>query len=444
MPQLHMAHGHCGKVKKNKKHNIQCPMPFVHYNIKLDPKSTACWRCHENLGDFTKHSLKEIWHGEKWQDFRKQHLRGERPKGCKSCWQMEDRGLASTRTEVLEEFESEIAEMETWSEEQLLRPDFPSDIEIRFGNLCNLQCRHCSPTYSSQWMKQLKQKDSYVVEARDFIDDISTHSSINSIPSHTASDLKEMAPGLTWIKVTGGEPLMHPSHYDMLDSFAGYEQNITLEYNTNLHYLGLKDQNVIDYWKRFKKVICRVSIDADPKGFEYVRSRGNLDTLLKNWQTVETEFADRIKDQTFDLHATCTINVLNVIRLPEIFEFFSSLGSKLHTSLVQYPNVMDICNLPEWQKAEIIADCERLIEQASDYTYSHWRYSDKTAKRYRDVVRFNIKSLRKVIGWLQRPSNTEFEKQFSWWMRTQDKMHGTNLIKDYPEFAYLEELYGQV
>ena len=172
MLRLLTAHGHYGKVNKNKKHNIQCPMPFLHYNIKLDRKSTTCYRCQENLGDYTDQSLVDIWRGEKWRDFRKQHLRGEKPRGCRSCWELEEQGLSSTRTLVLEEYEEEIKEMEKLDFEDLVNPPLPQDMELRFGNLCNLQCRHCGPDYSSQWSKNLKNFDQSTWPDKTF--DIST------------------------------------------------------------------------------------------------------------------------------------------------------------------------------------------------------------------------------------------------------------------------------
>mgnify|MGYP000745177461 FL=1 len=36
-------------------------------------------------------------------------------------------------------------------------------IEIRFDNICNLMCRHCSPTYSSVW-EQMVKKDPALME----------------------------------------------------------------------------------------------------------------------------------------------------------------------------------------------------------------------------------------------------------------------------------------
>jgi MoaA/NifB/PqqE/SkfB family radical SAM enzyme len=449
MLQLLMAPGHCGKVNKNKKHNIQCPMPFLHYNIKLDRKSTACYRCLENLGDYTKNSLMDIWHGDAWKNFRLQHLRGERPAGCMSCWELEDKGVSSTRTLVLEEYQKEIAELETLELEDLIAPAYPQDMELRFGTLCNLQCRHCSPTYSSQWATGLKKhkKASWETYIKQEGIDLSlkTDNSITSLPDNTVADLKQLAPGLKYFKVTGGESLMHPLHYKMLDAFQDKEQNITLEYNTNLHYLGLGNVSVIDYWKKYKQIICRVSIDSDEQNYEYMRTNGNIDRLKENWNILEKEFHDEIRTDKFDLHATCTVNPLNITRIPQTLEFFSSLNSRFHISLVQYPDFMDICNLPDGQKETIILQCKELISNMD--TYVGWCYTARTAQipsKYRSreyVRRYNIKNLEKIISWLERTPKTEFDKQFSWWMKKQDEMNGTNLFDYYPEYEYLRDHY---
>ena len=70
-----------------------CPLPFVHMNIKPDKTTTSCWRCLENHGDYTKHSLMDIWQSSPWNEFRQQHKDGQQPKGCRSCWETEKNGI---------------------------------------------------------------------------------------------------------------------------------------------------------------------------------------------------------------------------------------------------------------------------------------------------------------------------------------------------------------
>lgn len=393
-------------------------MPFIHMNIKPDKSATACWRCHAKLGDYTTDSLEDIWHSEKWQEFREKHLNNQRPSECRSCWEMEDAGIKSTRQTVIEEYTQEIENLKSCN--NLKEPPLPNDMEFRFGNLCNLKCRHCSPKYSSQWVTQCK-KDPQFYSTMQELANSSLDYSINELPDDTMEQLKKFAPTLKTIRITGGEPLMHPMHYEMLDVLLPYAENITLEYNTNLHYL----KNVLDYWPKFKKVICRVSIDADIDTYPYIREGGNIDTLIENWNIVSKEMHN---SKNFDIHATCTMNVLNAVKIDKVVEFFTDLGSRLHVSFVQYPQFMDICNLPDWQKQQVSILCDKGLKYVA-------------ARGTKIQKHHAIQSIGKIKKWLEKPSNAEFENNFARWMKAQDLINNNCLFDYYTEFDYLKEKY---
>lgn len=394
-----------------------CPLPFVHMNIKPDKTTTSCWRCLENHGDYTKHSLMDIWQSSSWNEFRQQHKDGQQPKGCRSCWETEKNGIKSTRQTALEEYSQHY-------ENPVIK-----EVEIRFGNLCNLQCRHCSPKYSSQWMKQIKLNKDLLTEMEKF-DDSSTKLSITELPDNIIKEFKTIAPTLKRIKITGGEPLMHPKHQDLLESLRGHEENIWLEYNTNLHVID----GVIDYWKKYKKVTCRVSVDADSSTFDYVRTNGKYQTLINNWLAIESALQDKIEKNKFDLHATCTVNVLNVFNIPKIMQEFANLGSRFHVSFVQYPKMMNIKNLPDWQKQQLIDKLSNI-----EIEYDHWRYDDLYYFEWVEMQ--NATNLNKVIDWLKQPADIDYSDQFVAWMRIQDKINKTCLFDYYKDFDYLKEKY---
>lgn len=397
---------------------MTCPMPFLHLNIKPDEGVTACWRCQTVLGKYNEESLTDIWNGQKWQEFRQQHMDGKRPEGCRSCWEMEDAGVESTRQVMLRET---AASVEQLADVYSLTPPAPKDIEIRFGNLCNLQCRHCSQKFSSQWMNTIKANPELQETMRE-IDGLPKTLSVNELPDNTSDELRTMAPNLEMIRITGGEPLMHPMHYEMLDAFTGYEQNITLDYNTNLHYLGLKGKNIYDYWKKYKKITCRVSIDADEDNYNYIRFKGNIDKLKQNWRTLQSELEEEIERGTFDIYATCTVSVLNAIRIKKAYKLFQDLGSKFHVSFVQYPRVLDICELPQDLKNNIRQQCQEIIDEG--------------------VSEYDARSMRKIIKWLdKKPRLPNFSKEFGKWMKAQDKINGDSIFDYYDEFDFIKEYY---
>ena len=75
--------------KKYRAHSA-CILPFTQMIVRPDGTAAKC--CNEPLGDFTlgdlnKQTLLEVWHGEKYQQFRKAMYFGERDtvKGCEFC-----------------------------------------------------------------------------------------------------------------------------------------------------------------------------------------------------------------------------------------------------------------------------------------------------------------------------------------------------------------------
>ena len=136
-----------------------CPMPFCHLNIKQEGKISACWRYPDKVGDYTKDSVVEVWNNDQMKELRRALLNGERPDGCRSCWDLEDSGVVSTRQQTSKDY-AKIIDLEKVN--AVIADDYSmpvknlKSIEVRFDNICNLMCRHCSPDYSSVWETEVK------------------------------------------------------------------------------------------------------------------------------------------------------------------------------------------------------------------------------------------------------------------------------------------------
>ena len=71
---------------------IACAWPLYQMTINWNGLVQPCnedWSWVNVMGDINQNTLKEIWNGEKFNEFRKMHLRGERGgnKACGNCWQ---------------------------------------------------------------------------------------------------------------------------------------------------------------------------------------------------------------------------------------------------------------------------------------------------------------------------------------------------------------------
>lgn len=67
-----------------------CPFPFYTLVVNADLRVTVCcvdWEKATEVGDLSRQTLREIWHGEALRDFQLKHLEGRRHEiaACRSC-----------------------------------------------------------------------------------------------------------------------------------------------------------------------------------------------------------------------------------------------------------------------------------------------------------------------------------------------------------------------
>lgn len=405
-----------------------CVMPFCHVNIKQEGKVSACWRYPDKIGDYTKQTVQEIWNGREIKELRRQLLTDQRPVGCRSCWDLEDSGVRSTRMQTAIDYQ-DIMDIE--KARQSISDDFAmpltslKSIEIRFDNICNLMCRHCSPDYSSKWEVTVKKN----TRLRNKMIQFGTYRKNDSHINLNQSIIDEIgdiiSPNLVEIMLAGGEPLYHGSHYSFIESMLPYANKIKLSYNSNLTTLDHKGNSILDLWKHFKKVDLRVSIDGDPGCYHYVRAHFGLSTIEKNICLAQ-------KEPNIRISATCTTSLLNITRIVSIIEYFLSLGTYFHASLVQYPRALNPKLLPFNLKEKITKE------------WNHWIADiDENIRRcVKPLPNTDIESHRKnilkfgqmVIDYMNSEDWHEHWTEFIDYSSELDAYFKTNLLEVYPEY----------
>lgn len=373
-----------------------CPLPFIHLNLKQEGKVSACWRYPDRLGDYRTQTLDEIWNGENLKQLRENLIAGNQPSGCRSCWDMENNGIRSTRQQALEDYKDYVPN------------DTIQSIEIRFDNICNLMCRHCSPEYSSKWESAVK-KNKFLLDKMKEYKTYRKSSTHISLTDETIEEVVSLAPNLKEILIAGGEPLYHEKHYGFIEKILPYSRNITLSYNTNLTTLEHKGKNILDLWKHFKRVIIRASIDGDPHCYDYIRVGGDLGSIETNLKKVKTL-------NNVIVSATCTTNMLNITRLISIIKYFKSLDVRFHSSVVQYPRALNPKCLPLPLKHKVTAEWQEYLAQLTESD------ADKRIKKYGQTV-------------VDYMNSEEYDfAEFKDYALTLDQYHKTSLSSIYPEF----------
>ena len=405
-------------------------MPFIHQNIKHEGKVGACWRYPDRIGDYRTQSLEEIWNSEQTRELRRALLNNERPKGCRSCWDFEDSGVASTRQTCNETYSQnykiDFIDVLSKVSDDYSMPYEPQSIEIRFDNTCNLRCRHCSPTYSSQW-EVLAFKDP---EVKSFFTKWGAgrlEKKHISLPEQSFEQFKSAIPYLREVLIAGGEPLQQKRHWEMIEAMAGHEHNITLSYNSNLVSLGIGFYNVLDHWPKFKKIILRVSVDGDDKIFSYFRTNGDINKVIENVQKLH-------ELKNIEMSLTTTISIYNISRLVEIVKFVNAAGGLFHTSIVQYPKAINPKVLPAEIKAKITKDWNEFKSDLGNpelWTHSQWSNIKLKEQQQRRILRYGDYA----IDYMNSEDYSADLAETAEYINFMDKQNGTDFKTVYPELS---------
>lgn len=326
--------------------------PFTGLATREDGAVKVCCRSHP-VGFIQDQSLEEIWNNDVMQQIRKQVLNNERPAECAPCFNLEDQGVESLRQRhiagVIPEARINLYPnaVSTMRKDYTMPFEIPT-IEIKMNNLCNLKCRMCNPMDSTSWNdwqeveEHYKKEDNFLVQK--IIDlNLKNKPFLDSFvdTDNWWSSFEKLLPYFRRVEFAGGEPLMDPTHYKILDMLAPYGDQIEIKYATNLTMLGKSNRTIWGYWPKFKSVAVNVSIDGIGDSYEYVRGNASWSELVKNIRQIQTI------PNVSRIVGAVAVQVSNVLILDKMIELFlDDLGIVFYTNMVNYPNVLSAQVLP--------------------------------------------------------------------------------------------------
>jgi MoaA/NifB/PqqE/SkfB family radical SAM enzyme len=350
-----------------------CMHPFTGLATREDGAVKACCRSHP-VGFIQDNTLENIWNNDTMKRIRQQVLNNERPPECAPCFNLEDAGVESLRQRhiagVIPEARITLYPnaVSTMREDYSMPFEIPT-IEIKMNNLCNLKCRMCNPMDSTSWNdwqeveEHYKKEDNFLVQKivdlnlknKPFLD------SFVDTPNWWES-FEKLLPYFRRVEFAGGEPLMDPTHYKILDMLAPYGKDIEIKYATNLTMLGKNNRTVWQYWPKFKSVAVNVSIDGIGASYEYVRGNASWAELVNNIKQIQTI------PNISRIVGAVAVQVSNAMVLDKMIEYFlNDIGIVFYTNMVQYPNVLSIQTLPWDLKLEVESKLSAVRCRLSDF-----------------------------------------------------------------------------
>jgi uncharacterized Fe-S cluster-containing radical SAM superfamily protein len=197
-----------------------------------------------------------------------------------------------------------------------IKPEFFHTMEhlAGGGNFCNLKCLMCHPYKSSSFASEALElgEDITVFNVTKPLIKPSTNKRVDDeIQSYILERLDE-------IKFTGGEPLMIPYNYTLLEKAVelkcSYKQNLRIITNgTNIP--KIKNKTIFDYIPHFKHVTFNISIEGWGKRNNYIRYPSNFDDIIKNANQLVNSFSN------IEVSFVSTINSLNIGYVNDFFTY---------------------------------------------------------------------------------------------------------------------------
>jgi MoaA/NifB/PqqE/SkfB family radical SAM enzyme len=267
-------------------------------------------------------------------------------------------------------------------------------MELKLNNLCNLKCRMCHPMDSTSWNDWGEVKDFYKKENNIMFHIVEEHDLENNPHLDKFQDnpewwnsLEKNLPHFRRVEFAGGEPLMDPQHYRILDMLALYGDQIEIKYATNLSMLGKGSRNIYEYWPKFKSVAVNVSIDGLNESYEYIRGNANWEQLITNIKEIQ-----HITNISRIVGAV-TVQVSNVLILDKMIEYFlDDLEIIFHSHRVEYPKVLSAQCLPNELKDIAIERLQTISLRVHEF---------KLVKKQPELLQYTLNQIQDNINYLK-------------------------------------------
>jgi len=284
-----------------------------------------------------------------------------------------------------------------------LEPTDMDSFKIKiFGNLCNLKCTMCNPLVSSKIAAESKRHkikhNGYIWEGP-----VEVNPSKSMDMPKFKDDLKKILPTTKQIEIVGGEPLLYPETFELVNWIVENDlsKNLELRFVTN----GMTENlEVFSLFKYFKQVVLMYSIDGVGKIDEYIRTGTNWEEKVRNMKN-SLYIPGNIK-----LSISTTIQLLNIGYLKPIDKF-------CRETLNIVPRFNNPLANPRWARAVNLP-----LHIKREYL-----------KRYQGDILFNK---RFILNTLENTKEMNYEEFLQGIARYKmfDKIRNTNLIDVYPEF----------
>ena len=352
---------------------VFCMFPWLHLNAT--PKGDL-YPCCSN--DYSKpfantktSTLEEAFNSDYMKQLRLNMLDGKASEICNFCYSHEKASPHSFRTYSMDNFAKHFDDVMSMTHKDGHVDKFQMRyFDIRFSNICNFKCRSCGTEFSSQWA--LEDRKTYNPDGPIIIH-------VDDQKGTVLEEVLEQVDHIDLAYFAGGEPLITPEHYVILEEMIRKGRTDTiLRYNTNASTISYKQYDIFDLWKHFDRIELSCSIDHYGERAEVMRHG-------TDWARVE-ENLTKFRSLDYVVFQLNTVfSIMNYMTITEFYEYMHTKG------LVDYEHdwwhSLYLCDNPKYYSAKALP--KKMKEYAAEKirtTYTGDRCIDRITNQAADFA----------------------------------------------------------
>jgi len=311
-----------------------CLAPFNNMYFTTEGNVAPCWLLVGHVDKWTPtRSIKDIWFGEKFTEYRNNLKEGIFESKCRICKQK--------------------IEADTWplalAYDGFSIKNYPTLLELELSNQCNLECIMCEGRLSSGIRKN-RDKLPALPQVYDAV---------------FVEQLKEFIPHLEELRFNGGEPFAQRIVYDICMLVAELHPTLRINIATNGTVYNKQVKNILDKCN----VHLNISIDSlDKDNYESIRINGNFEDLMNNFKL----FNAYCKENDRGLSVMVNPMRNNWWEMPEFVKFTTDNEVHLWYNTIHHPEHLGIWNLSSGELDIILQTLRPRVEELTPLNHDNY------------------------------------------------------------------------
>jgi hypothetical protein len=202
----------------------------------------------------------------------------------------------------------------------------------------------------------------------------------------------------------------------------------------------LLDSEIIELWKKFKKVKFAISLDNIKERNHYIRFPSDWETITKNMHILDNT------PSNIEVSISTAIQILNIKTLPELAKWkiqqnFKKInlenvyagvqagGGILNMHLLYIPTFLSCRVLPKEDKIEI----RKIYGEFANWLYENYRQDEN----YWKINPYGWKRWQAILDFMDAEDHTHLLPDFAEYIKNLDSIRKTDFSQSFPELAHL-------